>query len=116
MTKENPYKYGVQQGEEVKFEITPLNGAVGQRVTASMDGDSLLSIGDDENPVFTFKVSKNTREIHIAKFAFSFVAGDPNNAKYKIKIKGSEGGEYICNSVLISAGFDQKSEYVFEVS
>ncbi|UCC79274.1 MAG: hypothetical protein JSW64_13515 [Candidatus Zixiibacteriota bacterium] len=116
MTQEDPYTYGVKQGEDVRFEITPMNGAAGERATAAVDGNALENTGSKEVPVFLFKVTKNSGERHFAILAFSFVDGDPNDAHYKIKVSGSEGGDYDSNPVWKEDGDLQEPEYTFKVS
>ncbi len=41
MIQKDPFTYLVEKGEVVRFEITPMNGAVGERVTAAVGGTGL---------------------------------------------------------------------------
>lgn len=116
MTQEDPNSYSVKKGEFVIFAIAPLNGAVGERVAAAMDGNALRNLGCKEAPVYAFMIEKNSGERHFAILAFSFVDGDPNDAHYKIKVIGSLGGDYEGNTVWKEDGNHQEPQYVFKVS
>ncbi len=110
MTQEDPYTYGVKQGEDVSFEITPMNRAAGERVTAAMDGKALENEGSNEVPVFAFTTTKTRCKRHVAILAFSFVDGDPNDAHYKIKVIGSLGEDYESNPVWKEDGNQQEPQ------
>ncbi len=116
MTQEDPYTYIVEQGEDVSIVITPINGAVGERVTAAVDGGAIANKGCNEVPVFAFIVTKITGKRHVAILAFSFVDGDANDAHYKVKVKGSREGDYEGNPVWKEDGNQQEPQYIFKVS
>lgn len=114
MTQKDPYNYGVQKDEKVTFELTPLNGAVGERVTAAIDGTGISNSGSNEKPIFNFTVTKNTGESHFVMLAFSFVDGDPNDARYKVRIKSSKEGDYMSKTVRKIVGTEERN-YEFSV-
>lgn len=116
MTQEDPNTYDVTKDEEVTFKITPMNGAAGERVTAAVDSDNLKNKGTNEAPVFSFKVTKDPEERHFAALSFTFVDGDPKDAHYKIKVIGSEGGDFEGNTVRKEYGDLQEPKYIFIVS
>ena len=116
MQQKDPYTYIVTQGEEVTFEITPMNGAVGERVTAAQGDEEIPNSGSDACPVFSFTANGDPGHIHVTVLIFSFVDGDPADAYYEVQVKGSENGAFESDSVWKEDGDDQESQYTFKVS
>ena len=92
MKQISQYRYEVKNSEVITFEITPVG--VGQRVTASQNGQTINNSGTPDQPIFQFTVTEDAGNSHFAKFEFSFIDSDPDHAKFEIKIRGSNEEEF----------------------
>ena len=92
MNKISKGVYQVAPGEQVTLECTPVE--VGEAfVAAAVDGDVLVS---PPGPIPTFKFTASTivGTKHIVKIECSFPGDTPATARFDIKLKGSNGGEF----------------------
>ena len=114
MQQENQYRYKVIPGETVTVNVTPMNGARGGAVSASLNGESLKNNGSEAEPEFEFEAKQEIGWTHNLVMSFGFVDADPVDSYYDMVFSGSEGGQYDPGTIYKEDGY-QEPEYVFKV-
>jgi len=94
MEQVSEYEYRVSPGEKVSIEVTPVG--TGPTVTASQSPGGIQQVGNPNRPTFEFKIGDKEvpGKYHFAKIDCMFLPGSANDAKFDIRLTGSNGGDY----------------------
>lgn len=92
MKRITKFRYTVANQESVTFTVTPIS--VGPRVVATNNGATIPDTGSAGTPVFSFTVDQVPGNSHFVILECSFLAGDPDEARFDLVLKGSKGGTF----------------------
>jgi hypothetical protein len=101
MRKINDFSYEVKRNERITIRVTPTNFLDNlPSVEAVLDNTGgLPNSGTDDEPRFSFTVSKAIGRTHRVFMEFTFLEGTPDKACYVVSISGE-------NDVGCPCGFD----------
>jgi hypothetical protein len=116
MVQNDRFSYKVTTNEQVVVEVTPMNGAAGQQVSAAVDGNTIANVGSDESPRFEFTAAAEDGKYHDLVLVLSFVDPNPDDAHFTVKVSGSGNEEYDGGTFRKSANTVHRPAYEFEVS
>jgi hypothetical protein len=89
MHQSNLYRYEVEFGEAISLLIEPVG--VPFLVAGMLDGRSInLSEGNE----FRFMIDKQPGSTHFLVLEFQFLPDSPENPRYAVELKSSEGPPY----------------------
>ncbi|HEV7744644.1 MAG TPA: hypothetical protein VGO56_06590 [Pyrinomonadaceae bacterium] len=117
MKMNDAFSYEVKFDERITIKVTAANFLDSLiSVRAERDGAVFPAEPNTSNaPVFKFPVSKSPGDIHTVMIEFTFVAGTPENAQYRVAISGQNDEGCPCGFTIEKDTADKSPDIEFVV-